>query len=148
MTTLVQHILDVLSAVSTPAPLGIVGAASGWRLGVGRMTDDPDTQVCLYDGPGELPNPKWLLEYPYIQVMVRGTVDGYAAANQKMSDVYDVLLGHPPIDFIEGDRIDGITVASNPSFIGNDQKNRPLLSANFRFIYEPVASGYANRQPL
>jgi len=144
-----QPITRILDLIANASPtIAVLGAGSGWRLGVGRLLDIPDTQIVLYDSVGQLPNPKWLLDYPWVQVMVRGEENGYNNAAQKAQDVADLLLGHPPVSYIEGDRIDGITIVGTPSFIGNDQKNRPCISGNFRLIYEPVASTYSNRQPL
>lgn len=130
-----------------PSQVGVAAASSGWRLGVGKFTDQPDTQVVAFDGPGQSPDPKWLLDYPVVQILVRGQADGYQAAFRKMREVYDVLLG---IDaqVVNGDRWDGITVLSTPSHIGYDEKSRPMFSANFRIIIEPAASDLTNREPL
>ena len=143
---IVEHIRDVIAAASPP--IAVVGAATGWRLGIGRMLDDPDTQITIYDSPGEHPSPLWLLDYPYVQVMVRGTPDGYQAARQKAQDVMDELLGIVPVTFSSGDRIDGITNIGTIGFVGADQRNRPMLSMNMRIIYEPAASTYTHRLPL
>jgi hypothetical protein len=139
-----EFLRDKLASVSG---FGAVGAPSGWRLGVGVLTDSPDTQVVLTDSPGEHPDPKWLLEYPYAQVLVRGSRDQYIIAMQKMKDAYDILLGILPYVITEG-RIDGITIVGTPSYIGADANNRPIFSANFRLIFEPAASSLTNRAPL
>jgi hypothetical protein len=129
------------------AGLGTSGATSGWRLGCGVLTDKPDTQVVINDAPSEHPDPKWLLDYPYIQVMVRGAIEGYQEARQKIQDAYDVLLGYPP-GAVTGGRIDGITALGSPAFIGNDQLERPCFSLNLRMIFEPAASALSHRTPL
>lgn len=139
-----KFLLDKLASISG---FGTIGSASGWRLGVGVLLDSPDTQLVLVDSPGEHPDPKWLLEYPYVQILLRGAKDGYIVAMQKMQDAYDILLGIPPYNITEG-RIDGITGVGTPSFIGSDVLNRPLFSANFRLIFEPAASSLTNRAPL
>lgn len=140
-----EHILAILGDASG---IGTIGGATGWRIGVGRMPDTPDTSICIYDSPGEHPNSKWLLDYPYVQVIVRGSPDGYQAARQKAQDVYDVLFGCSPRAMPNGDNIDAITVVGNPSHVGNDQKNRPMISANYRIIFEPQPSALTNREPL
>jgi hypothetical protein len=139
---------DHLMLLLTEAGVGALGAAEGWRVGAGRMLDQPDTQITLYDSPGQTPNPLWLLDYPFMQVMVRGAQDGYQAARQKAQDCYDVLLGCQPRIMSNRDRIDAITVVGTPSFIGNDAKNRPMISANYRVIFEPAPSTLTNRLPL
>lgn len=146
MTVLVEHIRDMISSASPP--IAVVGAATGWRLGIGRMLDDPDTQIVIWDSPGEHPQPHLLLEFPYFQIMVRGAPDGYQAARQKAQDVYDHLLGIYPITFSGGDRLDAITIVGTIGSVGFDQKNRPLLSTNYRTIYEPAPSVYTNRSNL
>jgi len=143
---IIEHIRDVIAGAVPP--IATVGAATGWRLGIGRMLDQPDTQITIYDSPGEHPSPLWLLDYPYFQVMVRGSADGYQAARQKAQDCFDQLLGIVPQTFTGGDRIDGITNVGTVGFIGADQLNRPLFSSNFRVIYEPAPSTYTHRQPL
>jgi len=143
---LIEHIRDLIAQASPT--IAVVGAATGWRLGIGRMTDQPDTQIIIWDSPGEHPWPHLLLEFPYFQVLVRGAEDGYHDARQKAQDVYDTLLGIYPILFPSGDSLDAITVVGPIGSIGFDQKNRPLLSANYRTIYEPAPSTYTHRTNL
>lgn len=145
-TSPAEHLMNILANVAPP--IGAIGSATGWRLGCGRMLDEPDQQIILNDMPGERPSPKWLLDYPYIQALIRGSEDDWQGTRQKTQDVYDALLGILPITFVGGDHLDAITGAGNPSFIGSDQKNRPMFSANFRLIWEPAQAGYTNRQPL
>jgi len=146
VTVLIEHIRDLIAQASPT--IAVVGAATGWRLGIGRITDDPDTQIVIWDAPGEHPWPHVLLDYPYFQVMVRGAPDGYHDARQKAQDVYDELVGIYPITFSSGDRLDAITVVGTVGSVGFDQRNRPLISANYRSIYEPAPSTYTHRTPL
>ena len=140
-----EHLMAIIIAAAIP---GVAIGGTTWRLAAGRLTDSPDTQICLYDSPGEHPSSKWLLDYPYCQVLVRGAPDGYSDARQMVSNIYDVLLGAFPRAMGNGDNIDAITVVGTPSFIGSDIKNRPTISTNYRIILEPVASSYTNREPL
>lgn len=121
---------------------------NAWKLLVGRMIDQPDTQIGFFDAPGQAPDPKWLLDYPAVQVIVRGAPQGYEVAAQKMRDVYDVLLGADPRQNANGDWVDAITVLSTPVGMGYDKQDRPEVSGNFRMIIRPVASQYTNREPL
>lgn len=147
MAALLDESLVVLG-LPFSAGVGTQGAASGdWRVGVGVLLDAPDEQVICVDGPGQPPDPKWLLEYPFVQVLVRGMKDGYQAAYQKARDVYDMLLGIPTLSGSWG-RIDGITAPGTPSFIGLDQLNRPIFSANYKLFFEPATSALTNREPL
>lgn len=130
-----------------PDTVADLPATHGWLLCIGKMTDSPHQQVCLYDSPGQSPDPKWLLDYPFVQVIVRGAPQGYQAAASKMREVYDVLLGIDSVD-VGSDRIDGITMIGSPAFLNYDVNDRPQWSANFRMIVEPGASSLTNRTPL
>jgi Bacteriophage minor capsid protein len=141
-------ITDYFMQILQTASAGTIGAGSGWRIGAGRMLDQPDTQICVYDSPGQTPSPLWLLDYPFVQLMVRGAPDQYSVARQKAQDCYDILLGLEPISFENGDNIDAITIIGTPSFIGSDQKNRPMISTNYRVIFEPATNALTRRLPL
>lgn len=112
------------------------------------MIDLPHQQIGFYDAPGQAPDPRWLLDYPAVQVIVRGSPQGYRAAFQKMRDVYDVLLGVNPSVNANGDAVDAITVLATPALIGYDDNDRPSISGNFRLIVRPVPSQFTNREPL
>lgn len=132
-----------------PSTIGsFTDVTNPWRLCVGLMVDTPHQQIGFYDAPGQVPDPKWLLDYPAVQVIVRGQPQGYQAAFQKMRDVYDVLLGADPRVNANGDSIDAITVLAPPSLTGYDKQQRPEISGNFRLIVRPVASAFTNREPL
>jgi hypothetical protein len=127
--------------------IGVLGASSGWRLGAGILLDAPDTQIVVNDSPGQAPDPKWLLDYPFVQIRVRGAKDGYAAAYQKAKDAHDVLLGIAPQTGSYG-RVDGIIATGSPSFIGIDSLNRPIFSTNYKMFFEPASSSLTNRTQL
>lgn len=132
-----------------PSTIGsLTDETNAWKIGIGKMTDKPDQQIVIYDAPGQRPDPKWLLDYPYIQVMVRGIPQGYQSAIAKMRDVYDFLLGVYPATFGNGDRLDAVTGLTSPSLIGYDVNDRPRISVNLRLIFEPAASQFTNRLPL
>jgi hypothetical protein len=147
--TIVQPAEQLMGMLAT-AGIGAVGDGSGDlpRLGIGTMPDTPDVQIALYDSPGQPPDPRWLLDYPYVQVMTRGAQFGYKQAAMLARQAYDVLLGIVPVTFANGDRLDGITGIGTPSYIGTDQNSRPIFSCNFRLIFEPAKSDLSNRQPL
>ncbi len=119
-----------------------------WRLMVGKMIDEPSQQIGFYDTPGQSPDPKWLLDYPSVQVIVRGPAGGYKPAWDKMREVYDVLLGADPRQNANGDWVDAITVLANPSISGYDVRDRPTISGNFRLIVRPAASTLTHREVL
>lgn len=133
----------------------IAGGATGWRLGVGALTPDPHQQVVILDAPGSNPNPKWLLDFPSIQVIVRGNPDDYDAAYTKIKAIKDRLLGRtsghvgtPPVDPAPEYRNWWTSVTGLGDIIplGQDDKSRFLFSVNYRIILEPATG--TNREPL
>lgn len=114
---------------------------------VSRLTDDSDAQIAIYDTGGFPANPKWLLDYPTIQIMVRGEKDDYEGAFNKAKEVFDALLGLDSQD-VNGDRWVSVTAMGHINFLEYDSKSRPKFSLNFRIILEPAASGLTNREPL
>lgn len=117
---------------------GIAGGASAWALRVGVMTDAPDQQVAIFDAPGSNPNPKFLLDFPSIQVIVRGSPDDYTNTYAKIKAVKDVLLGRDA-GSVNGDRWDGVTGLGDIIPLGQDEKKRFKFSANYRIILEPAS---------
>lgn len=145
-----QSPAEIVMNLLASKAVGVIGSAqpTDWRLATGKLTEDPPQQICCYDSPGGTPSSKWLLDYPFVQVLVRSPINGYREGRQKIQDAYDVLLGLPPTLVPGAGNVDAITVVGTPSFIGNDVNERPLFSANFRLIFEPVQSSLSNREPL
>lgn len=134
--------------ISDLLPNTIVGGSTGWTRVVGKMNDDPNKLVCFYDSGGLSPNPKWLLDYRSIQVVVRGDPDTYGTTYTKIQEVRDKLLGLTPVTLGSGDRIDGITGIGEISFLEYDIKSRPKFSMNFRVFWEPATNALTSREPL
>lgn len=122
-------------------------ATSGWVARIGRLTTGPDTQVACVDAPGEPSDPRWLLDFPWVTVLVRGAPQAYDTAFQKAKDVKDKLLGLPSQD-VTGGRWNSVRAAGDIGFVHYDESNRPVFSMNFRLIVEPNTSVLANRQSL
>lgn len=116
-----------------------------WPIFIGKMPDSPANCIVLSDPGGLAANPKWLLDYPDIAVVVRS--DSYADAYAKMKQVKDKLLGLPNQE-INGDHWDGIIQVGEAGFIGYDPKDRALFSGTFRLFLEPANSAGDNREPL
>lgn len=137
-----EGIKDILQNAS-------VGSASSgsWLIRIGKSLDTPDQLITIYDTGGLNPNPKWLLDFPTVQVVVRGPKQGYEAAWDKCVQVKGALLGYESAD-LNGDRWVSITGMGDIGFIGYDDKDRPLFSLNYRLIIEPATSSPTNREPL
>lgn len=128
------------------AGIGEFGNASAsWPIYISKLPDAPDNCIMLSDSGGLAGNPKWLLDYPDISVVVRG--GDYAGAYNKMKAIKDKLLGLPNQD-INGDHWDGIIQVGEFGFVGYDPKDRPMFSATFRLFLEPANVAGDNRDPL
>ncbi len=122
--------------------------ASGWQLEISQMPDEPDDIIMISDTGGVEPNPKWLLDFPTIQCMIRGSANKYLEAFREAKAVKDLLLGIQAFTNADGDRWDGITQNGDLAYIGRDESMRPLFSINFAIILEPLLVPNSNRLPL
>lgn len=120
---------------------------SGWTLFTGIAPKTPNKTILITDTGGLEANPRWSLDFPSLQVMVRGEVGGYLDTHKEASAVKDILLGLPPQD-VNGDRWVSITMASDVAFLGVDETERPLFSINFRLIVEPQITPNTHRLSL
>lgn len=118
-----------------------------WPIHVSRRMEKPDAQIVCFDAPGESSNPKWLLDEPHVEVMVRGPKDDYPTAYNKAKEVKDALLGLTPQD-VNGDWWAGVLILGDITPLGYDEQNRPLFSINFKLFVEPATSALTNREAL
>lgn len=137
MRKVVEQFMDFLES----AHLGTRGATSGWRINGFQEPDGdgiPDTCITVYYSGERPPNPKWALDFPLIQVRVRGAPGDTAGAADKTAAVRDAMLG------LDSQTVDGVRWVSvtvrNSAQIGFDAKGRPLFVVNFAVIIEPATS--------
>lgn len=123
-------------------------AASGWQTEIGAMPAEPDKIIMISDTGGQEPNPKWLLDFPTIQCMIRGIVNGYLDTAREAKAVKDLILGVDSFTTSEGDRWVSATMNGDLGFIGRDENMRPMFSVNFALIIEPQVVGNSNRLAL
>lgn len=133
MSDISEGIKDLLVA----AGVGTFAATTGWGIFISKMPDEPDSIVSIMETGGFPANPRWLIDYPSVQVMIRGDKGGYQAAKAKAVVVRDALLGLPA-QVINGDRWDSITDIGGLIELGYDDSNRPKFSTNFSLIIEPA----------
>jgi hypothetical protein len=119
--------------------LGSTSASTTWQIRTGRQGETPDSHITVYDSGGQSANAAYRINYPNIQVRVRGGRDDYPAAYAKINDIVEFLNGLQPQD-IAGDRWSGVTVMGGINFIGYDAESRPEFTVNFRCIVEPAAN--------
>lgn len=143
MIKLLEGVKDKLQT----AGVGTWKASSGWNLTIGQLPKAPDTAAAIILGPGLPANPKYLLDYPSVQVLLRGDANGYVEAANKIQLVKDTLLGLPSQD-VAGNRWVMITMIGDIIPLGFDEGKRPLFSANFQFTIEPATNAATNRIAL
>ena len=138
-------IRDLLAAGETP--VGFINSVDlvNWSLHIGKQPDKPDRCITVYDSGGADPNPQWLVDYPTVQVRIRGNPNDYLEAHQKGGEIVDTLIGLPSQD-IGQDRWVSVAQTGGIAFIGYDEKKRPMFSTNWRLIIEP--SSGTHREPI
>ena len=120
---------------------------SGWQIEIGALPDKPDKIISITDSMGRTPNPKWLLDFLALQIVTRGTVNGYLEAFREAKAVKDLMLGINSQDILL-DRWVSVTQKGDMGFIGRDANMRPLFSVNFALIIEPQYVANSNRFSL
>ena len=127
------------------AGVGVFAATTGWGIFIGKFPTAPDTVIACVDTGGLAPFPNFALNFPSVQVMIRGVPGDYISAHDKGRAVIDALLGMG-YQVVNGDKWEGIIEIGDLAFIGYDEKNRPAFSANFSIHVEPSSTG--NRQAI
>ena len=134
-----------LKTIITGAGVGSTNPESDWGVHISKEPTSPNRAITLYDTGGAESNPKHLLDFPSVQVRVRGKKFGYQEAYQKILDVKNELLGLPS-QTINGSLFSGVWAIGDIIFLRYDDNNRPIFVSNWRTAVEP-ASG-TNRTPL
>ncbi len=132
---------DGIRDLLVTAGVGTFGATSGWGIFIGSQPTSPDTSITIREYIADLPMPKFLIDFPAVQVMIRGAPGGYQAAKAKARDVLNELHSIPSLD-LNGDRWNSIRALSGPGYLGSDDNNRPKFSINFTLIIEPSSGTY------
>lgn len=140
------HMKDIL--VSKGYTFGTQGAVGTWSVWIGKQPNAPDRVITLYDSSGLAPNPRWLLDYPGVQIRIRGGQQDYQTAALEIRKVRDYLLGINSYDASDGDRIVHVNGIGDIMHTGWDDANRPEFVMNLRLIIEPASNGQTNREPL
>jgi len=135
---LVTKEVGVLPPITDPNAYGIF---------VGKAPATPSGSISVRRTTGLDSNPKYLLDYPSIQIMVRGRPNEYETASIKAQLIKDTLLGLPS-QTIKDIRWVLINMIGDINDLGTDDNDCPLMSLNFQFIIEPPESVDSNRIPL
>ncbi len=122
--------------------LGDLWAGSGWSIHVGQEPAKPDTCITLYDTPGSQPHYADEIEYPGVQVRVRGEGGaGYPTAYSKIRSIKDTLVYHgvwhvPEDENEENGNSNGtgytVWCEGSEHWLQHDENNRPIFVLNLR----------------
>lgn len=132
----------------------VFGTNTNWSLWIGKQPKFPDQSITIYDTGGRPPNPRWLLDYPSVQVRIRGGQNDYELASQKAFEVRNRLLGRESYNAYDGlgDRIVMINGIGDVGFVGWSTKDdlvRPEFVFSLSLIIEPSPTTTpTNREPL
>ena len=143
-----DHIADILVTKGFRRFVG--GSFLDWDITVGKMLDSPDRQITIYNTGGLAKNPRWLLDYPSIQIKVRGGPNDYILSKQQAVLANEALIGIESFTASNGDRIVHINSIGDVGSTGWDDKKRPEWIFNLRIIAEPAAGNFpgTNREAL
>lgn len=123
------------------------GGTGDWAIYIGKRPDEPKRVIAIYDSGGGSANPRWLLDYPSVQIKVRGKDGDYKVAFEQAVIIKNKLLGLPSRD-LNGDRWVQVNMAGDIGFLGFDQNEQPEFVMNFNLIIEPASTPGDNRDPL
>jgi hypothetical protein len=136
----------VLAQLLSAANVGTyTGTTSGGTIFLAKEPETPDKCITLYNSAGFTPNPKWAVDFPSVQVRVRGSKNAYVASRAFAQSAKDALLGVTS-QAVTGGRLVSVTMMGDLMDLPFDQSNRPLHVINFNLIVEPTATG--NRTAL
>jgi len=113
----------------------------GTTLFVGKLPRKPDAAVSVMQSGGKAANPKWLLDRPSMQVMVRGNKNDYPGTYSKAVAVKNALLGFPS-QVINSDRWVQVNMLGDIMNLGFDEEDRALFTLNWELIIEPATGTY------
>lgn len=132
-----------------------LGGSGDWHLWIGKEPATPDRAITLYDSGGLAPNPRWMIDYPHVQIRVRGGQSDYKIAGNKAQEIRNRLVGRESYDAYVAhsdtsvDRIIAINAIGDIAFVGYDDSSRPAFVFNLALIIEPSpTSSPTNREPL
>ena len=136
--TVAAGIIDLLVA----ANVGVVAPTNNaWPIYEGTLPAEVDQCIVVRGTGGPRPEVRVAIDYPSIQVLVRSKVTGYQAAADKVDEIKLALHAIPsaPTEYVV---LTSCLLAGEPTFVGRDEKDRPMWSANFNCIVSHDPEGY------
>lgn len=121
------------------------GSLVTFWVGLGEFPQTPEEVVLINGTGGRSPYPHLAINFPSVQVMVRGKKSGYVTARAQMATICDVLLGISST-VLNGDTYRSCNQIGDVISLGQDDNGRPIFSANFSCIVLPSSLG--NRRTI
>lgn len=103
-------------------------------LFVGRMPDQPDALVCLFETPGAPLRASMVSAAEQRSLQARARAATYTAAQTRIEQVYRLLHGLHETD-LDGAHFVVIEARQPPFSLGEDEKRRNLWVVNFRVVW-------------
>lgn len=112
-----------------------VNGATGWPLYIGTFPSSVDQAVLIIEGGGRQPEVAIAIDYPALQILVRGKKNSYAAARLKAQEIFEVLQALPtgPTPLAEYPELTSVVARTAVTWVGFDE-DRPVFSLNFNLI--------------
>jgi hypothetical protein len=143
--TVMNPAYDIAKLLDTEA-FGVIGSVNpaDWALNIDKEPDPPDNTITIYNTPSKEPDPQWRLNYPEVQVRVRGR--DRRGAHDKARTIMNRLHGCTAFTGNSGASYRGIWSRGEPTFLMNDSNNRAIFYVNLRMAVEPTDAD--NRRAL
>lgn len=126
---------DIASLLQT---LGV--GTEGTDIFLGRIPEETDLSMALFDLPGIGPDPRWKRDDVLVQIVVRGNRNEYQTTYNFAQSVKDALLACNPTT-INGSLYSLIVMLGDVGFIGYDDDQRPKFLMNFRVVRDNAPGG-------
>lgn len=118
--------------------IGAYGGSSAWAIFLDAMPDGPafpDQAIGVFSSGGSS-EAKLAIDFPRVQVRVRGAADGQVDALAKAMAIKDLLGGMDPAT----DEFRGAWLISDILTMGSDERSRPEYSLNFKLLLTPEST--------
>lgn len=127
---------DTALFIAALADFETFAGSDDWSVYVGREPLEPENVVTCYDTGGTT-GPLVDLRHPTVQVRVRST--SYDAGWQKINAAYEALVVPVNTPVTDG-TILGWVASGDVAFIGRDDKDRALFTANFELMRDGAST--------
>lgn len=133
--------LDI-SALLVSASIGTAGttSTSTWGIFIGKEPAGNYRTITLYNTVGLDPEPLLNINYPSIQVRVRGIVNDYAAGWTKIADISKLLISHAVYSGTTA-TYTGFWQQGSDMFLMYDENSQPIFISSWRLAAQPTSLG-------